>query len=700
MFKLQMLEKCKDCFLPRRGRHSLTKVLLWFSICFLSALVDRAFETTFSTELDDFPPQPLSSNVQMELEAQHRKKTRSAQQSALSQALDHCPLALFPFLSDVDASNVASALCVPNYLASKRYEIKRELPVRAVLAGLYPCVVRRVLYGGNAASWCDQLGGQRMLLKTPVLPTSVTSLTLKRHPDWLRRVSDLPRSLSHFKHQDLNLYLFRKSLLDAADEWPPALTSLELHPASYLSATDALTSLPPLPSTLLEFNYQADLPPGDLPDSLTTLRTPRLGRPFSQLPRRLTTLEIEVPSDDEAQAQAQAQELAAALPALTDLSIYGYPLPHPMLRTLILPHEYNQPIRAIDFPNLRVLSVGTQFSHPLDDLPSSLTELSLLQERATEYIHPLDCLPASLVNLKLDRPLAHPLNKLPSSLRSLHIAAPIQGLRPLDRLPESLTELWITDPFFDRTLNCLPHNLQVLKLNQGFNRPLNSLPAGLTHLEFPHISAFNWPWKNFPETLKVLILPDNYDRPLNHLPDSVSTLHIPGDTFNQPFYRLPRNLTDLKLGSADHSFFSGGFDRPLPLTRSGAKLKDATGTGSASVEKKHMLNFPIALRSLALGSAFNQRLRLPTSLTWLEFDPWGSFSRPLSLDALPEKLIYLCLPCDYRKSKNLPEAKVRKRCPFVYYDHSSAREDGIDYYGKYRDYDDDSEDDDYADYDF
>jgi len=106
--------------------------------------------------------------------------------SALEQACHHCPLVLFAFLTDADATSLACACSALSTICRRSYDIKHELPIRRVLAGLYPFVVRKVHF-----DWPDWLS------LVPQLPSTVTSLRVNESENrW--RVTDLPRSLTHF----------------------------------------------------------------------------------------------------------------------------------------------------------------------------------------------------------------------------------------------------------------------------------------------------------------------------------------------------------------------------------------------------------------------------------------------------------------------------------------------------------------------
>jgi len=624
--------------------------------------------------------------------------------SALGQTCDHCPSVLLSFLTDLEASHLARALCYPRLLASGRYDIKSERPLRPVLAGVYaPFVIRSVLL--------DTVRAHDDPIMLSLLPSTVNSLILKGRGSMNVRVRELPRSLTHFSYHDLSEYDYSSPLQKesiAAEDWPPSLTSLEL-------GSLFLPSLHALPATLRSFSYWRDLHPEfDLPSSLTTLRARSCSRPLDSLPQHLTTLEV--PN------QVSLEKLPASL---THLTVRGYvsnpgsikllsslrylcvsSFPLGVLHSLpeSLEHlvldvfdaeevfygaaRFNQPLRAADLPKLKALTLGFRFNYPLHDLPLSLTELTL-DGQSVPYDHDLDHLPPSLTRLDLQRGYGRPLDKLPPSLCFLRLGSPLE--HPLDQLPHTLTELCLAETFFNGTLDHLPRQLQVLRFGMGFEQPLDALPNSLTHLDLSRSSSFNRPLDRLPSSLRVLILPKQFDRPLphlppmlcelrfpadscfnqtlDHLPNSVSKLHL-GDRFKKPFLRLPRSLTELKLGHR--------FNHPLPL---GPEAPDGKVSQSAVCDQKHPLPYgdPInetkepsiervtSLRSLHLGKAFNKPLSLPPSLTSLTIDGPGAFFQPLSISSLPEKLTSLHLPFHYllRYPAFKDISALRQRCPLV-----------------------------------
>jgi len=519
---------------------------------------------------------------------------------------------------------VASALCIPHFLANKRYEFQRRAPLRFAVRGLCPGV-RHV--------GMDKLDDLSLLSSSEFkLPSTVTALMVTDHPTF--RTRDIPRSVTHFAYIQ-SVRRRRLHLVRGGELWPAHLTHLHLE----LNRDIKLASLPPNLSFL---HYNRDLAASglsasDLPASLTTLKTETLGFPFSQLPPHLTTLEAMWPrySSELCNMPASLTHLALltmkkyneqhftqmdaavelppflrylraacslfpmfrSLPcSLEDVVVIGswalQPAPeglaclyrHTSLRTLKLPMiQFNDQLLDVDWPKLRVLNLGDSFNQPLcaRNFPS-LQVLILGSIYYFEYLHSLDDLPSSLERLVVKRVCRRPLGQLPSSLRVLdlagynhplhHLPRQLQELslgrdfnQPLDTvtLPSNLVRLDLYLSSFNGPLGHLPDTLTYLRLPACFNQPLDKLPPSLKKLSCYGLqSQFNQPLNHLPDSLTALLLGDSFNQPLDHLPDSLTTLRM-GHSFNQPFVCLPRGLTTLWLGDS--------FNHPLPLAAPASK---------------------------------------------------------------------------------------------------------------------------------
>jgi len=129
---------------------------------------------------------------------------------------------------------------------------------------------------------------------------------------------------------------------------------------------------------------------------------------------------------------------------------------------------------------------------------------------------------------------------------------------PLDNLPESLIRLEIFASEFSSTLDNLPPNLKVLRIEtggignycSGYPHPLNNLPNGLEILYFPEtisMDSEDYPanFDNLPSGLKYLYLPPYLSEQINFnlIPDSVEVIEFHSYTiFVENMTKYPTSL--------------------------------------------------------------------------------------------------------------------------------------------------------------
>jgi hypothetical protein len=117
-------------------------------------------------------------------------------------------------------------------------------------------------------------------------------------------------------------------------------------------------------------------------------------------------------------------------------------------------------------------------------------------------------------------------------LDSYHFPRKVKKQIKLDMLPASLIRLEINVKLFSCTLDNLPPNLKVLKINTRSNydycyeypHALNNLPSGLEILYFP-ATYDSWDYELDPETYDD----NNYPGSLEHLPSGLKYLCLPTD---------------------------------------------------------------------------------------------------------------------------------------------------------------------------
>ena len=100
---------------------------------------------------------------------------------------------------------------------------------------------------------------------------------------------------------------------------------------------------------------------------------------------------------------------------------------------------------------------------------------------------------------------------------------------------------------FNQPVDKLPAGLTHLELDSGsnFNQPVDKLPARLIELGLggDNIGRFNQPVDKLPAGLKHLTLGTNFDQPVDKLPAGLTYLELHNDSFNQPVDKLPVGVT-------------------------------------------------------------------------------------------------------------------------------------------------------------
>lgn len=193
---------------------------------------------------------------------------------------------------------------------------------------------------------------------------------------------------------------------------------------------------------------------------------------------------------------------------------------------------------------LRILTFGSSFNQPIDNLPDSVEEIFFfsIPEPYVFFNQPINNLPRNLKKLQLSEDFNHSLDNLPHSLELLILRyefnKPVDFLpmnlkvltidgnfnQSIDNLPDSLEFLFFSPRIYDREISCLPNNLRILGwCVDGYDKNYR-LPVNLD--TFMYFSNYNTSHKELelPKNLRRLYIKD-YDNKLI-LPDSLETLAI------------------------------------------------------------------------------------------------------------------------------------------------------------------------------
>lgn len=386
------------------------------------------------------------------------------------------------------------------------------------------------------------------------LPNSITHLSLEGCTSKVLPFS-LPSSLRWIRfgndwNQQIEEGMLPKNLTDIIFDSVPSDTLPNfLHSVSFGKLQ--ITCFPPS-LTRIKFGAHFNQPVDNLPNQLTHIQFGvKFNQPVDRLPNRLTHLtfgfEFNQPVDN----------LPRSLINIVLGVLFNHPvehLPH-SLQSLSTTGCFTQSIRLLP-KSLTYLTLDSYMTRhcwalppflqhlmvsvllPNISLPASLTSLECTPEKIETISWP-----TGLMHLKLGQNFEGTLENLPSSLT--HLTLPMYFDEPLLSLPicNSLTHITF-DKFgtfngqFDGHL--FPH-LTHLTFGAVFNQPINNLPKILTHLCFYKGSKFNNPIDRLPPHLTHLVLGEAFNRPCNRLPTTLTHLTF-GLEFNQPILDLPPSL--------------------------------------------------------------------------------------------------------------------------------------------------------------
>ena len=212
-------------------------------------------------------------------------------------------------------------------------------------------------------------------------------------------------------------------------------------------------------------------------------------------------------------------------------------------KELILPINFNQKINKSNLPkNIKgIIFLGKDFS--VINFTKDTTELRYGGIMSGLHI------PRKFNNFFNN----HLLTK--KEKKQLFSEKPILNIgfdKEVDHLPDGLTHIIFGDKF-NQSILYLPNSIIHLTFGANFNKCVEKLPNNLTHLTMGN--CFNRPFVNFPINLTHLTLNKNFYHPLNNLPFNLEELefYIPNLSIREKssilndFSNLPVNLKKLKI---------------------------------------------------------------------------------------------------------------------------------------------------------
>jgi hypothetical protein len=214
-----------------------------------------------------------------------------------------------------------------------------------------------------------------------------------------------------------------------------------------------------------------------------------------------------------------------------DINYYHYIYDNNTIQNFIIGNNFKGNLEK--YPNnIKKFSFNDTVNRSLINLPHSITELSLcwvfnqyicssnlpkslkiLNIYSREFNKPLDDLPNTITHLTLGSKFNQSLNYLPKSLTYLNLRECNNlDIISFDHLPSNLIKL-ILPECFDGPIENLPSKLEYIEFGIWFNHSIENLPNSITNIELSSLS-FDKKIPDFPK-LKKLRLNNFYNLPLN-----------------------------------------------------------------------------------------------------------------------------------------------------------------------------------------
>jgi len=325
------------------------------------------------------------------------------------------------------------------------------------------------------------------------------------------------------------------------------------------------------------------------------------------------------------------------------------------LTHLTLNDRYNEPFEKFP-PKLKYLKFGLGFDQQINNLPQSITHLSLGREfdnmpnLPNELTHLVldnflftddEIFPLSLTHLTLKEGFSS--NKFPETLTYLNIQGSCNF--QIENLPPMLTHL-IFGYRFNMPLENLPNSLRYLKLGRKFNNPIENLPDGLTHLILGNFYIRDI--KNLPISLTHLFIGHTFMRRINF---PLNLTHFSFESHSELHDIVPPTITHIKCS---RKFYDNIKHLPLIYL---ILIKDA-GKTSEIID-----NFPETLTHLVFDNSYNHPVNnLPQSLKYIKFGEY--FDQ--SIDNLPQLTHLILSRCFSHSIDKIPRSIIFIRIKGTY----------------------------------
>lgn len=352
-------------------------------------------------------------------------------------------------------------------------------------------------------------------------------------------------------------------------------------------------------------------------------------------------------------------------------SIFDSPLDHlpESLIELNLGNNFDQSVDKLP-ENLLYLNFGYMFNKNVDKLPKSLLRIRF----GNNFNQSVDHLPSNLEYLEFQGLFNQTVDCLPKNLNILRFHMNFN--QPVDNLPINLKELYLSW-YFNKPIDKLPENLKILNLSSEFNQQLDKLPDGLIELKIG--SNFNKSLNCLPKKLKKLEIDGKYCLPLDNLPENLESLSL--ERYDNTLDNLPPNLESLslnkyseykycldKLSTGLKKLIVGKFHQKiiyLPSKLEELEMWNSVEIKASGLKKLCLGDFPEyqlpeSILDLHLRAFFSDKSlnlsNMPKKLRKITIDNcYGTSLSHISLNGLPDSVIFINLLCDVMKITTFPK---------------------------------------------
>lgn len=224
--------------------------------------------------------------------------------------------------------------------------------------------------------------------------------------------------------------------------------------------------------------------------------------------------------------------------------------------------EMTSNIQMFDFVDELIITPSLKFSKINLNLFPNAKYIKLL----TDPVYLIKSLPVNLIELEFYSKYNKPINWLPDNLQLLKLGNYFdssinisdsnvkkiffgsQFNQPVDNLSNYLIVIKFGYKF-NKSVNLLPSSLKEIYFGKEFNQSVDNLPSSLILLEFSN--DFNQSVDNLPNGLKYIRFKGNslikFNQSINNLPESVEQIELLNEKYSNQIKKLPKSLKKIYI---------------------------------------------------------------------------------------------------------------------------------------------------------